>query len=141
MRYHRLVSILALACCLVLTFSSTGLASAGTLTAPSVFDPAEYGRVLSDAELDLIDGEAWPVLASVAIGVTTHIVFNGFEPTSGDWWLGLAGSVALSVIPVSGAQVASSGLSGAAAIAMDAWGVVTGTVVTTGPQAAAYFSD
>lgn len=144
MRHNSIFRLVALACVLVVTFASTGFAAAVVETAPPVvepFDPSAFGRVLSPAELDKIEGNWWTIAAGVLIGAASHVAMNGVELGSWEWWAGLAVSVALGVVPVTGAQVSAGALSGAGKVAMEAWSVVAGTIVTTGPQVAIYLDE
>lgn len=125
-------------------FPSAGLAAVAAPSAPPTpepFDPSAFGRVLSPDELDKIDGNYWTLIAGAVIGAASHVLLNGVEVDSWEWWGGLAVSVALGMVPVTGVQVAAAELTGAAKIAAEAWGLVAGTIVTTGPRLAMYFDE
>lgn len=88
---------------LMLAGTTAALAESAALPAPAdeaPFDPSLFGRVLSEEEIDAIDGNG--LLVAVVggfIGAVAHVALNGIDLDSPEWWLGLAVSVALGAIP------------------------------------------
>lgn len=136
---HRLTVVVVAVLVGLLTVPSPSLAAAWTLESPAdaVFDPAVYGRVLADHELDEVDGAWVNVAIGAAIGAASHIYANGVDIYSGEWWVGLAVSSATSaLIPSSGAAIAAGSLTGAARVAMYAYSHVATAVLSFGPHLA-----
>lgn len=135
-RFHRIVVIFLVAS-LVLTMSGLSTAFAVEHTADTApFDPAQFGRVLTEEELDEVEGEAaLSILAgagvSAAIGVGVYTYYNGWDPGDEEWRKGAAKAAAAATIPLSGSVVASAaGIGGAA---MGLYSAAVTFVTSAGP--------
>ena len=69
---------------------TTGAAAVPSSAEQAPFDPAQFGRILTDEELDAVDGEWVAAAVGGAIGAATYIIVNGVDASSAEWWAGLA---------------------------------------------------
>lgn len=102
MRRHSMSLSLVLALVVLFSVAASGYAQAGDVAVPAgqpTFDVSSYGRLLSDAEVDEIDGTWWMVAVGGIIGAVSHVVSEGVEPSSVEWWTELGVSILIGMIP------------------------------------------
>lgn len=95
----------------------------------SDFDPSKYGRVLTDDELDAVDGDAGLLGAAVSAGAYALATWD--QEKDAMWYAGLGASAVLGAInPVAGSSLAASPgvLAGAARTGMQAYNLAARAV-------------
>lgn len=126
---RKLVVTLLLGVVVMAAVSVDGMAASAS--SPD-FNPAEYGRVLTDEELELVDGDAGVVGA--AVSVTLYVITTHGQPWDAKRVGGAVVSAALGAInPASGSGMAAAHLAKngatAAATAINAYSKVSSAVV------------